>query len=157
MQVKEKVIHVSPFQPVYRKVHIYTPLSPVVCSLVGHTASQHLGDWDNFGPLPSCKPWVFINKKPGKSAALLPCSAFYCKYELETASWLLYLSLGSTEAGKVQRTWICYFSHWHIEWCQTQTTREFSLQPERLVSSTFPICLITIRISFQEQDKNWLL
>ncbi|MEQ2264322.1 glycerophosphoinositol permease [Xenotaenia resolanae] len=71
--------------------HLYL----IVCSVVGHTESQHLGDRDYSGPLPSCKSRVFINKKPGKSAlqrslqVLLLCSAFYCKFKLDNVELIL--------------------------------------------------------------------
>lgn len=37
----------------------------VVCSVVGHTESQHLGNRNSCGPFSSCESRVFINKKPG--------------------------------------------------------------------------------------------
>lgn len=47
-------------------------LLSIICSVAGYTESQHPGDGDDCGALPSCESRVFINKKPGKSALKNP-------------------------------------------------------------------------------------
>ncbi len=42
----------------------------VICSVVGYTESQHLGDRNDCGAFPSCESRVFINTKPGKNPHL---------------------------------------------------------------------------------------
>lgn len=43
-------------------------LLSIICSVAGYTESQHPGDGDDCGALPSCESRVFVNKKPGKLA-----------------------------------------------------------------------------------------